>query len=153
RRGDFGRHGLTQVRRGRAYSCSAPIAPDKSRWDRTDMRAVLYAFAVLALAAAVSPGVVRDLLATAASTLFESIPYLVGGAALSRIAHMRRLDLTAYLGCGCGRGPGARSLPAAAAAWLLFGPVVALARVSAAVLVAQLLRRRLGNDAHAHPSF
>ncbi len=43
----------------------------------------------------------------------------------------------AYLGCGCGTGPSARSLPATAAAWLVFGPLVAVARFLAAVVVAR----------------
>ena len=40
-----------------------------------------------------------------------------------------------YLGCGCGAGPSARSLPAAAAACLVFGPIVAGARLAAAIAI------------------
>ncbi len=46
-----------------------------------------------------------------------------------------------YLGCGCGAGPSARSLPAAAATCLVFGPLVAVARLAAATLVARLAPR------------
>ena len=44
-----------------------------------------------------------------------------------------------YLGCGCGGGPSARSLPAAAATCLVFGPLVAGARLAAAIAVTRLL--------------
>ncbi|HEY1653835.1 MAG TPA: hypothetical protein VGF86_01840 [Candidatus Tumulicola sp.] len=55
--------------------------------------------------------------------------------------------LLAYAGCGCGGGPSARSLPAAAATWLVFGPGIAIARWLAAIGVALLLaRRRRGLD-------
>lgn len=46
-----------------------------------------------------------------------------------------------YFGCGCGTGPSARSLPAAAAAWIVFGPAVAFARVAAGAAAARLLPR------------
>lgn len=42
----------------------------------------------------------------------------------------------ALAGCGCGRLPGALSLPAAALAWYAFGPAVALGRFAVGALVA-----------------
>jgi len=54
----------------------------------------------------------------------------------------RHASIVEYLGCGCGRGPSARSLPAAAATWLLFGPFVAVARYAAAMLVDRALHHR-----------
>jgi len=113
----------------------------------TGMRPGLYAAAVIALAAAFSPEMLRECVATSASSLFESVPYLVAGAALARIAGRHGSWISGFFGCGCGHGPGGRSLPAAAAAWLLFGPIVAVARVAVATVVAFLLNRR---DAREH---
>ncbi len=56
-----------------------------------------------------------------------------------------------HLGCGCGDGPSARSLPAAAATWMVFGAIVAVARFSAAVVAATALRRRLRVAVRATP--
>ncbi len=94
---------------------------------------------LLAAAAALllSPAAVRAALATTASTLFEASPFLFAGLALPRV--FRAASAIAYLGCGCGSGPSARSLPAAAATWLAFGPAIAAARFGAAVGVAFLL--------------
>jgi hypothetical protein len=116
------------------------------------VRPALYLLAIFALAAVVPSDALRDLAATAASTLFESLPYLAAGVVLARFSRIRTFDLGAYLGCGCTSGPGARSLPAAAAAWLLFGPFVALARVAAATACALILRHRHAHAEHAHAS-
>ena len=62
---------------------------------------------------------------------------MFAGLALPRV--FRAASAIAYLGCGCGSGPSARSLPAAAATWLAFGPAIAAARFGAAVGVALLL--------------
>ncbi len=51
-----------------------------------------------------------------------------------------------YLGCGCGSGPSARSLPAALAAWSAFGPAIALGRLAAAIAVDFAVRRRRCDD-------
>ena len=83
----------------------------------------------------------RSALAAAASALFEATPFLFAGVLLSRVLR-RRVRIIEHLGCGCGPGPSARSLPATAAAWLVFGPVIAIARYVAAMLVAAMLRRR-----------
>src|SRR5579871_895676 len=102
---------------------------------------MLYGSAALALAIVSSPDAVRTALATAASALVEATPFVFGGVALGCIAR-RGGSVVAHLGCGCGGGPSARSLPAAAATWLTFGPIVAAARYSAALLVARILRVR-----------
>lgn len=104
------------------------------------MRRVLHAAAVLAVAALSSPDTLRAALATSASALFEATPWLLAGIVLVHLLR-RHHAMLAYLGCGCGRGPSARSLPAAAATWLLFGPIVALLRVFAASAVAFALER------------
>src|SRR5579863_5375753 len=78
-------------------------------------------------------------MATSASALFEAAPFLLAGIVVARF--LRHPQAVAYLGCGCAAGPSARSLPATAATWLLFGPLVAVARFAAAVVVARLLRR------------
>jgi hypothetical protein len=101
------------------------------------VRVALYGAALLALAALVSLEALRCILATAASALFEATPFVLAGMAAARV--LRWPHAAAYLGCGCAPGPSARSLPAAAATWLVFGPVVALARLGAAILAARLL--------------
>ena len=60
--------------------------------------------------------------------------------------------LAPYLGCGCGAGPSARSIPAAAAAWLVFGPAVAALRLTAAMLAARLASRKAACS-HGAPSW
>jgi hypothetical protein len=102
------------------------------------VRVTLFVAAFAGAAMLASPDVLRSALATSASALFEATPFLLAGIALSRIA---RGPALAYLGCGCGAGPSARSLPAAAAAWLVFGPAIAVARFIAAVVVARLVVR------------
>jgi hypothetical protein len=113
------------------------------------VRIALYAAALLALATLISPETLRCALATSASALFEAAPFLLAGIVATRF--FRHPHAIAYLGCGCTAGPSARSLPAAAAAWLLFGPVVAVARFAAALVVARSFRResRIGCP---HPS-
>ncbi|HET6276045.1 MAG TPA: hypothetical protein VFE16_08975 [Candidatus Cybelea sp.] len=105
------------------------------------MRVTLYAIAVLALAMLCAPETLRIALASAASSLFETAPFVFAGFLFARLFR-RRCALLEYLSCGCGRGPSARSLPAAAATWILFGPFVAAARFVAAMLVAAMVRRR-----------
>jgi hypothetical protein len=117
------------------------------------VRNLLYASAALALAMLSSPDAMRSGLATSASALFEATPFLLSGLLLARLLH-RRAEVVEYLGCGCGGGPSARSLPSAAATWLVFGPIVALVRYAAALLAARLLypglRREHGEDDDAH---
>ncbi|PZR57867.1 MAG: hypothetical protein DLM50_04860 [Candidatus Meridianibacter frigidus] len=60
--------------------------------------------------------------ATAASTLFESIPFILAGLLISQlVARRASMLLTSLMGCGCAGGPSARSLPAALLTALLFG--------------------------------
>ena len=89
------------------------------------------------------------LLVTSAATLFESAPFILAAWALTRVPARWNARIRAYLGCGCGAGPSARSLPAAAATWLVFGPLVAGARLAAAMLAARLRPHR---DDCAHGS-
>ncbi len=119
------------------------------------MRNVLYGAAALALVTLVSPESVRGGLAAAASVLIEATPFIVAGTILSHFLR-RRNTLFEHLGCGCVGGPAARSLPATAATWLVFGPGVAIARYLAAQLAARILQRRVftapdASSENAHP--
>jgi hypothetical protein len=111
------------------------------------VRLALYAGAALAAAALSSPDAIRSALATSASALVEATPFLFAGIVVTSLLR-KGGRLVAYVGCGCTQGPGARSLPAAAATWLIFGPVVAAARYIAALLVARALDARFGRH---HP--
>lgn len=106
-----------------------------------NVRTILFGGAALALMMLTSPDGMRGALAASASALVEAAPFLFASAALSRALKRRRLAAE-YFGCGCGAGPSARSLPATAATWLLFGPCIALARFAAAFIVARMLSRR-----------
>lgn len=101
------------------------------------MRVMLFVAACVAAAMLASPDALRSALATSASTLFEATPFLLAGIALARF--VQRRPVMAFLGCGCGPGPSARSLPATAATWLVFGPAVAIARFLAAIAVARFV--------------
>ena len=108
------------------------------------MRTALYAAAALAVAAASSPSLLTGAVAAAASALLESVPFLLAGTVLQMLFRDDRL--VAYAGCGCVRGPSARSIPAAIATALVFGMWVALARFVAASVVATIVARR--SDSH-----
>jgi len=72
-------------------------------------------------------------LASAAGTLLEALPFIVGAALLPRARWLRFLP---SLACGCGGAlPPAFSLPALALTWISFGPFVSIARVAAALVV------------------
>jgi hypothetical protein len=105
------------------------------------VRIALFAAGLLAVAATLSPDSLRSALAAAAGSLFESVPFLFAGLVAARLLgkHRRIVD---FLGCGCGSGPSARSLPAGVATWLFFGPLVATGRFAAALLCARLLHAR-----------
>ena len=103
------------------------------------MRTAFFVAAIVG-GAAISPGVLFGVLATAASTLFEATPFILAGIALGRVARCE--NAAAFLGCGCGSGPAARSIPAAAVTWIVFGPVVAIARLLAATAVARVMLSR-----------
>lgn len=108
------------------------------------MRTFLYGAATLALLAQSCGQGVRSGLASCASALFEATPFLFAGIVASHLLR-RQHGAVEYLGCGCGGGPSARSIPATAAAWYVFGAPVAIARFLAAILAARVLQRR-----HAH---
>jgi hypothetical protein len=80
-------------------------------------------------------------LVTSAATLIESVPFVLAGAVIQRLPFRWNARVVPYLGCGCGTGPSARSLPAAAATWLVFGPIVAALRVFAAIAVERISKR------------
>lgn len=119
------------------------------------MRVALYAFATLALAMLCTPDAMRSALSASASSLFEATPFLFAGVLVSYLLR-RSCRIFEYLGCGCGHGPSARSLPAAAATWILFGPWIATARFLAALLVTRILYPKFApysraDETHAHP--
>lgn len=115
------------------------------------MNPILSACAALT-ALALPHETVREVLATASGTLFESTPFILAATLLQRLARGRAPWLVPLLGCGCGGGPAARSLPAAAALWPLFGPWVAIGRWAAAMAAGAMLARRTGHGcAHEEP--
>jgi hypothetical protein len=105
------------------------------------VRALLYGAGAIALLATFSPDSVRSALAACSGALFEATPFLVAGFLLSHVLPRYRAAAD-FLGCGCGFGPSARSLPAAVASWLVFGPAVTIARFTAALLAARWLSAR-----------
>lgn len=114
-----------------------------------DMNSVIVTLCVILALAMLPAPVVRGVLATAAGSLFEGTPFILAGfaahALLSRIAGARSgwvAAMTAYLGCGCGHGASARSLPAAVATAMVFGPVVAALRFAAALLAMRVIHSK-----------
>lgn len=79
-------------------------------------------------------------IATSAAALLESVPFILAAALLSQLSFLRVSRLAPYLGCGCGTGPSARSLPAAVALALTFGPAAAALRFLAACIAGRTLR-------------
>lgn len=111
------------------------------------MRTALYCSAALAALAVLPLGAARSVLAGTAAILLEAAPFLCIGSLLGRIAGRR--DAMAFAGCGCGRGPSARSIPAALATGAIFGPFVAAARLIAATFIARHIAFRTTHG-HAH---
>jgi hypothetical protein len=105
-----------------------------------NVRTILYGTAAIALATLSPPDSIRSALASSAGALVEATPFLFASMALSLFLKRARY-VADYLGCGCGAGPSARSLPAAAATWLAFGPYVALARFGAACIAGRVVSR------------
>ncbi|MDE2481367.1 MAG: hypothetical protein KGN02_04165 [bacterium] len=101
------------------------------------MRSAIYVAAALGLCA-LAPALARELLVSAASVLLEGLPYLAASAVLAPRLGRWAPRLLAYLGCGCTPGPGARSIPAAIACAVLFGPWIALGRVALGTALARL---------------
>src|SRR5215469_5618049 len=97
------------------------------------MRIPIYVAAAIALVA-LAPETARTLLAAAASVVFECMPYLAASVILARIFGHYAHAATAFAGCGCGPAPGALSIPATIATAFFFGPVVAIARFTAALI-------------------
>ncbi|MBV8117364.1 MAG: hypothetical protein JOZ01_05275 [Candidatus Eremiobacteraeota bacterium] len=109
------------------------------------MRAAIYV-ALLAVCAVAEPGSTQAALASAASVVLETLPYLTASALLRPVLGRVGATAIAFAGCGCSSGPGARSIPAAIATAALFGPWIAALRFGAALIVALLPKGR----AHAH---
>lgn len=114
------------------------------------MRPAIYV-AAIGFCAATAPELTRAALASACAVLLESLPYLCASAILERVSARFARPALAYLGCGCGQGASARSLPATAAAWMLFGPWVALARWVAAIFVSFRTRANVQHETHGAP--
>jgi hypothetical protein len=100
---------------------------------------VTYVAAGLIAVAAVPPETLRAIAAASASVLVEAMPLLLAGALLSCVLPPAA---AAFAGCGCSPGPSARSIPAAVAVGLVFGPLVAAGRVLAGVAVAASFHAR-----------
>lgn len=112
------------------------------------MNPVVIACCVLVALVLLPAQTVRGVLATAAASLFEGAPFILAGAFLQallarRLGRWSRLAgaTIPFFGCGCGGGPSARSLPAAVATALVFGPIPAILRLAAAHLSATLSSR------------
>jgi len=122
---------------------------------RPTLRTLVPLCVVLALIASLPPASFAGALASAAGTVVEALPFVLGAALLPRV---RALRLLPSLGCGCGGTlPAALALPALVLTWLSFGPAVTLARASAGLLLFALrrtnARRRLDESAgSAEPS-
>lgn len=113
---------------------------------------ILLCFVLAALASEPAPATL-GVLATAAGSLFEATPFILAGTSLQSLLLLRwprhaRLASTILplIGCGCDGGPSARSLPAAVATALVFGPIAAalrfLAAIASAALMSRILRKR-----------
>ncbi|MBV8244380.1 MAG: hypothetical protein JOZ38_00510 [Candidatus Eremiobacteraeota bacterium] len=111
------------------------------------MKAFFFVCCALAAFATLPAAQIESVVATAASTLFESTPFILAGTVLARFAPRALHHAGSLFGCGCGNGAPARSLPAAAATALAFGPAVALARFAAAHCAARVLRIGTRRDA------
>ncbi len=88
------------------------------------------------MAIALLPAAAENLLTCAAAALLESVPFVLAGEALASLPRAR--TLAAFVGCGCGGGPSARSLPAAVTVAMTFGPTAAVLRFGVAVIIARL---------------
>src|SRR5579863_9809128 len=97
------------------------------------MRAILVACAcaVALLGPAVSGGMAAD----TAAVLLEALPFVLLAVVAQHVLPARVVALVPYAGCGCGPF-GARSLPAAVATAMAFGPWIAMSRVAAATILA-----------------
>ena len=112
------------------------------------MNAFFIVCAIAALAT-VPTAQVQAIVAAAASTLFESIPFILAAAFARRLAPKCGETLAALLSCGCTRAAGARSVAVLGLTALTFGPLIAVARFIAALIVAHQLRNE---DCASHRS-
>jgi len=108
------------------------------------MNAFFIVCAIAALAT-VPTAQLQAVIAAAASTLFESIPFILAAAFARRLFPRFGDTLAVLTSCGCAHGPGARSLAVAALTTLTFGPLVAIARFTAAFISARVLRDQVCN--------
>lgn len=122
------------------------VGAGRATRDCTRVRSAFFVAAMLAAAAVLPQGALLGALATAASALLEATPFVAAGIALRRLTRDARA--AAFFGCGCQRGPSARSIPATAATWVVFGPGVAIARFLAAVAVGRIVEMRWHATAH-----
>jgi hypothetical protein len=67
---------------------------------------------------------------------------MLAAAVLSHRLPPRVSRMVPYLGCGCGTGPSARSIPGALATALSFGPAAAALRLAAALILGRVLRAK-----------
>ncbi|HEY5258131.1 MAG TPA: hypothetical protein VIJ12_07090 [Candidatus Baltobacteraceae bacterium] len=107
------------------------------------MRPIPIAALLLALAL-LPPTTGLQIAATAASTLFEAVPFILAARLVAAILP-RASHWLPFLGCGCSGGPSARSVPATIATALAFGPLVALARFLAAYAMGIATRGVMGD--------
>jgi len=80
---------------------------------------------------------IQAVIAAAASTLFESVPFILAASFARRLFPKCGETLSALLSCGCVRGPGARSLAVFGLTALTFGALPAVIRLCAALVVAR----------------
>jgi hypothetical protein len=122
---------------------------------RPTQRTLVPLCVVLALIASLPPASFAGALASAAGTIVEALPFVLGAVLLPRVRALRWLP---SFGCGCGGAlPAALALPGLVLTWLSFGPAVTLARASAGLLLFALrrpsARRRLDeNTGSGEPS-
>ncbi len=102
-------------------------------------RKTLVPLLLLALVVLLPPASLAGAAASAAGTIVEALPFVLGAALLPRVRVLRWLP---SLGCGCGGVvPAALAVPALALTCLSFGPLIAAARSAAALLVVVGRRR------------
>lgn len=80
-------------------------------------------------------------LAATGSVLLAAVPYIVASAVIAHLPLARLARMVPFLGCGCGNGPSALSLPGATATAFVFGLPAAMARFGAAFAVSRLCPR------------
>ncbi len=114
------------------------------------MRAAIYV-ALLVACIAAAPELTRTVVASSAAVVFETLPYVAAATLLAPLFGRFAPSISAFAGCGCSNGPGARSIPAALACAALFGPYVALARWIAAAAVATVRGRSSCRNHDAGP--